>query len=332
MKYLFFLFFISVFFSCVPPKQYEELQLQHTDLKSKMINQKKVNQKLILENTELLSEIEKLSARMFQLKKDTTEISKALKLKKKSFQDLNENYQLLLNKSNKMLAENAEENRKLLEKLELLKYELQMKEDSLALENERLSDLNIQLDLSKKEIDLREGRVNELEAIINKKDSVMFALKNKVKKALLGFEGKGLSVDERNGKVYVSLDNSLLFASGSWDIDKKGRDAIEKLGTVLAEQDDINVLIEGHTDNVPYNGVGLVKNNWDLSVIRATAIVDILMENKKIVPKRLTAAGRGEYSPIASNKNSEDKAKNRRIEIILTPDLGELVDFLNEVK
>jgi len=332
MRYLFFIFSASFIFSCVPPKQYEELQINYKDLKSELVKQKKTNQNLILENTELLSELEKLKLEVFSLVNDTTDISKKLKLKTKSFDDLNETYQLLLNKSNKLLAENAEENRKLLEKLEVLKAELQLKEDSLTLENQRLIDLKTQLLLSKQEIELRESRVNELEDIINRKDSLMLALKNKVKNALLGFEGKGLSIEERNGKVYVSLDNSLLFASGSWEIDSKGKDAIEKLGEVLADHHDIDVLIEGHTDDVPYNGTSSIKNNWDLSVIRATAIVNILMENKNIAPERLTAAGRGEHNPVAANDIPENKAKNRRIEIILTPDLGELVDLLNEVK
>ena len=331
MKYLFFILSASILFSCVPPKQYEELQLDYKDLKSELVKQKKTNQNLILENTELLSDVEKLKLEVFSLINDTTDLSKKLRLKIKSFDDLNETYQLLLNKSNKLLAENAEENRKLLEKLEVLKSDLQLKEDSLALENQRLIDLKTQLLLSKQEIELRESRVNELEDIINRKDSIMLVLKNKVKNALLGFEGKGLSIEERNGKVYVSLDNSLLFASGSWEIDSKGKDAIEKLGEVLADHHDIDVLIEGHTDDSPIN-VGPVKNNWDLSVLRATAIVNILMENKKIAPERLTAAGRGEYNPVAKNDTPENKLKNRRVEIILTPDLGELVDLLNEVK
>jgi len=145
---------------------------------------------------------------------------------------------------------------------------------------------------------------------------------------LLGFEGKGLSIEIRNGKVYVSLEESLLFRSGSWEVNDRGISALQKLAEVLASNPDINVLIEGHTDNVPYRGSGQVKDNWDLSVMRATAIVKVITRNPGVHPSRLTAAGRSEYAPLATNSTSEGRAKNRRTEIILTPKLDELFQII----
>lgn len=154
-------------------------------------------------------------------------------------------------------------------------------------------------------------------------------LKNAISKALTDFEGKGLTVQKRDGKVYVSMENKLLFKSGSWAVNTEGRNAIIQLGNVLAKNPDIAVLIEGHTDNVPFSNRGQISNNWDLSTKRATAIISILAENKAISLENLTAAGRSEYAPVDSNDTTEGKAKNRRIEVVLTPKLDKISKLLN---
>ena len=159
----------------------------------------------------------------------------------------------------------------------------------------------------------------------------MSRLKDAISKALTNFEGKGLTVEQRDGKVYISMENKLLFQSGSWSVGGEGRKAVQQLGSVLAENPDIAILIEGHTDDVPYKGNSQLSGNWDLSTKRATAIVNILRENASINPENLTAAGRGEYAPVATNDNAEGKAKNRRIEVILTPKLDEISKLLNEI-
>ncbi len=165
------------------------------------------------------------------------------------------------------------------------------------------------------------------------KEAAMNKLKESLSKALYAFEGKGLSVEHRNGKVYVSMENKLLFESGSWTVGTEGKKAVKALGNVLAENPDISVLIEGHTDNDKIVGSigGGVENNWDLSTKRATAIVNILSENKGIDKKNLTAAGRSEFAPLAGNETAEGKAKNRRIEIILTPKLDEISKLMSEL-
>ena len=160
------------------------------------------------------------------------------------------------------------------------------------------------------------------------KDSAVNALRNSVANALLGYKDKGLTVEMKNGKVYVMMEERLLFATGSTVVDPKGVEAIRDLGKVLEKNGDINILIEGHTDNVPMNGSGEIKDNWDLSVMRATSVVKILMANSKINPVRLTAAGRGEFMPVDKANTAEARRKNRRIEVILTPKLDEILKLL----
>jgi chemotaxis protein MotB len=184
------------------------------------------------------------------------------------------------------------------------------------------------LDARQKELAETENRLAELQNILDQKDAEVKALRNKVADALKGFEDKGLTIYEKNGKVYVSLDEKLLFASGSWDIDNNGKAALTELGKVLANDHDINVVIEGHTDNVPYRGSGNVKDNWDLSVMRATAVVKELLKNKEINPQRISASGRSEYLPVENEDTREARAKNRRTDIILTPKLDELFKII----
>ena len=147
----------------------------------------------------------------------------------------------------------------------------------------------------------------------------------------LNYEGKGLSVEARDGKVYVSMENKLLFQSGSWDVETERKSALASLGDVLSDNPDISILIEGHTDNVPFTGRGSIKGNWDLSTKRATSIVNILLENPEILPQNLTAAGRGEYLPIAPNSTREGRSANRRIEVILSPQLDKITQIINTI-
>ena len=235
---------------------------------------------------------------------------------KVSYDNLKASYDALEQNSTKAIAENSRKNRELLAQLEA-------KEQALASESMRLNTLE-------KELEARSNRIVELERVIAMKDKAMTNLKNAITKALTDFEGKGLTIEQRDGKVYVSMENKLLFRSGSWAVGSQGRQAVEQLGKVLADNPDIAILIEGHTDNVPYKGNSQLSGNWDLSTKRATAIVNILRENLNIYPENLTAAGRGEYAPIASNDTAEGKAKNRRIEVVLTPKLDELSRLLNE--
>ena len=212
-----------------------------------------------------------------------------------------------------------------IEKNRILLTELEAKEN-------RLAEETAILEQTKKELSKRIQRIEELETLISNKELAMTQLKESISKALLNFEGKGLTVDKRNGKVYVSMENKLLFRSGSWDIGNEGIRAVNQLGKILSQNPDIDILIEGHTDNLPYQGSGNLSGNWDLSTKRSTVIVSLLEKNNKINPKRLTAAGRGAHNPIASNETQIGKAKNRRIEIILTPNLDVITELLNIIE
>jgi chemotaxis protein MotB len=175
----------------------------------------------------------------------------------------------------------------------------------------------------------RSERVDQLEQLMSEQKQALLELKQRLTDALLNFEGKGLTVEQRNGKVYVSMENKLLFKSGSWNVGGEGQKALSQLGTVLAENPDIVVMIEGHTDNVPFSPKEALESNWDLSTKRATAVVNILLKNDLILPQNLTAAGRSEYVPIAPNSDAMGRAANRRIEVILSPQWDEINALLN---
>jgi chemotaxis protein MotB len=183
------------------------------------------------------------------------------------------------------------------------------------------------LDAKEKLLSEREKTLDEMRHIIAKQDSITSNLNNILRNALLGFNSDELSVEIKNGKVYVSMSDKLLFKSGSSAVEDKGKDALKLLAGVLEKNTDIDVLIEGHTDNVPIK-TSVYKDNWDLSVVRATSIVRILTADYKIVPTRLTASGKGEFFPKADNETPEGRSKNRRTEIILSPKLDELMKLL----
>ncbi len=184
-----------------------------------------------------------------------------------------------------------------------------------------------ELESSQSALGDRERRVAELQQMLKAREEAIAAIRRKVTDALLGFEGKGLTISTRDGKVYVSMEDKLLFRSGSFDIDPEGAKAVRDLGVVLAQNPDINVMVEGHTDDVPYKTNGLLKDNLDLSAKRATTVVRLLLENKAIAPARIIAAGRGESLPVAEGKTTEARARNRLTEIILTPKLDELLQL-----
>jgi len=303
--------------ACVPAKKFKELEDRFAELEQK--NENLNNQLSDCEDLNNLrgEELKIAEKQLEELKEEQRKLQDEHRQLLSKQENLQNSYNALEKNSSSALAENSKRNRELL-------AELEAKEKALAAEKDRLEKLE-------KDLQERSRRIDELEGVIAAKDAKMQELKNSISKALTAFEGKGLTVEERDGKVYVSMENKLLFSSGSWAVGSQGRQAVKQLGTVLADNPDINVLIEGHTDNVPYGGSGALEDNWDLSTKRATAIVHILEENKQIEAERLTAAGRGEHFPIATNETAEGKAKNRRIEVILTPKLDEVSQLLNEM-
>ncbi len=321
----------SVFISliaCIPARKYEELKSKQEKCLEENTALKSSVQTLEDKNNELQAEIEKLNKQLKNLRQDTLVQGKSLRLMTTNYDQLNKTYQLLLEKNRELLAENQKVTGKLSSDLLKTQQELQAKEDALRALEASLKEKEEHLNKLQAELQQREKRILELETILAKKDSAVNAIRAKVEDALLGFKNDGLTISKRNGKIYVSMEEKLLFPSGSYTIDKNGVKALNKLAKVLEENKDINIMVEGHTDNVPYKGSGPISDNWDLSVKRATSVVKILTKNKGIDPKRITAAGKGEFDPIADNSTKEGRAKNRRIEIILTPKMDELFQIL----
>jgi chemotaxis protein MotB len=265
---------------------------------------------------------------LFGLQKDTSIIGTNYRNLTGKYDKLNQVNESLIDKYNKLLAGSNSESQKLSGQLSSTQEELQHKEDDLKKMSADLDQKKKDLDLLTEQLKQREQRVNELEGILKQKDDAVNNLKKKISDALTGFEGKGLTVTQKNGKVYVSMEESLLFATGKWAVEPKGAEALKQLAKVLETNTDINVMVEGHTDDVPMKGAGDVKDNWDLSAVRATSVVKIITSSSNVDPKRLIAAGRGEYFPIDEAKTKEARAKNRRTEIILTPKLDELFKVL----
>ncbi len=326
---------VFVVASCVPARQFEDVKAKKEQCEAERSELKKQNETLQTENNELKSKIDRLMIDQNALIADTTIKGKAYRTLTVQYDKINELYQQLLANQEKLRQGADVETQKAMALLQKAREDLQLKEDELRalearLNQERanLEEMRIKNELKEKELAEKDERVKVLEAKLNAQDSALNALRKKVSEALVGFEGNGLTVSHKNGKVYVSLDEKLLFKSGRWDVDPKGIDALKKLSKVLEQNPDINIMIEGHTDDVPYNGNGNIEDNWDLSVKRATSIVKIILNNSNIDPVRLTAAGRSEYLPVDPAKTSEARAKNRRTEIILTPKLDILYDIM----
>ena len=326
------LIILSIFLisSCITPKVYNELLDKHEIAKKNLTK----NEKLILELRENLDDkdrdITNLNALVDQLRKDSIALNNDLVACQKKYDDLSTTYDLLTSKSSRYMAEKAKETKELLDQLETTQSELFAKEDQLNKSTLELEEKERKLLDSQNELELRSLRVAELEAIINRKDSMVTALKQKISKALIGLEGDGLTIEQRNGKVYISLEEDLLFASGKYEINQTGKQALDKLSDALSYQKDLEILVEGHTDSIPLSGRGLVKDNWDLSVMRATSVVKRLTSNTNLDPTQLIAAGRSEFVPISSNETSEGRGENRRIEMILSPNLDDLFKLLEE--
>lgn len=306
--YLALIFSVSLT-SCVSQKKYNDLasrcKTENEGLSAKVDD-------LTTQVNELTSENLRIKKDNAKMRADTTELSSRLRVLTADYQELDRSYEMLKAES----SGNEEETQRVMAELKAAQDDLLAREDKLK--------------LLQSELDVKAKNLLDLQTAMHKKDSITNALRKAVADALLGFEGKGLTVKMKDGKVYVSMEEKLLFASGKWEVSTEGIAALKNLSKVLEKNPDINVMIEGHTDNVPYNGTGQVKDNWDLSVMRATSIVRILLANGKIEPRRLVTAGRSEYLPIDPSNSPQARAKNRRTEIILTPKLDELLQIIGE--
>lgn len=300
--------------SCVSLKVHKDLQEKY-NLLAKEADQLRISSETRqAENAEMTQLLAKTRDAKTKLIGDTVRMHNNLRELQTRYDRLSRQYDFLVDNNSALMAASASESKALMEQMNALQARLQAKEDSL--NTERIA------------LEKGRARVNELEGVIRRKDSTAAYVRQRVADALLGFSGKGLTVNMKDGKVYVSLENSLLFAPGSWEVAAQGKVALQNLAGVLAANPDISVLVEGHTDNDPFRGRNGVQDNWDLSVMRATSVVRIITSAPGMDASRVTAAGRGEFVPLVDNDTPENKATNRRTEIILTPDLSELAALL----
>lgn len=311
MRIFLSLLLFAMLSSCiVSKKKYDDVLAQKVRLEADLSDR---NRELDSANADLAD----LNAKLQQLKEDTTNLgidirntSRQLADLERAHDQLNTSYKNLLNNSGRLNRDLAQQQQQLLAIQENL---------------QRTRNLNDSLSNSLAE---REKKVKELELVLANKDKAVQDLKNMISNALLNFKENDISVRVKNGKVYVSLAEQLLFGSGSVQVDQKGVAALQQLARAIKDQKDINIMVEGHTDNVPISRKSAYMNdNWDLSVMRATSITRILTK-AGVAPEQITASGRGEYVPLAGNDSPENRQKNRRTEIIITPNLDELFKVL----
>lgn len=325
--------------SCVPAKEFEDMSQQYN--KTTQTNKALASENADL-NTKVAEQDDDISAlkRLVQhLEDDTVRLAQRNHRLQHNYNTTKKVNDDLLEQLQSALSGNSAETQELLKQLQSYQNDLQAREDALssaeaALLSKRseLETAIAELERAQREIETRNARILEMEEMLAQKDKLMRDLRDRVMSALESYQGNGLNVHMKDGLLYVSLDEQLLFKSGSWAVDPRGQAAIKDLGKVLADNKDIQITIEGHTDNVPYNGSGALKDNWDLSVKRATSIVKILLDNSSISADRITAAGRGEFIPLETANTTEARQKNRRTEIILMPNMKDLMNALNGVE
>ena len=324
---------IVVISGCVPVKQFNNVKKRNSELETQVQDLSKENIKQTTQNTELKSMVQRLTRMLQDSRRDSTERADELIAVNEQLDGVRKKYEEVLQSYQNNSGD--EETQKLLAHLKTLQEQLVRREDALrgaeknlTFKSDSLREAIISLQDTQKELELRNKRLVELERNLAQKDSAMNELKNIVADALRGFESDQLNVHMKNGKVYVSLEEKLLFSSGSYDVNPDGVSALNKLATVLAKNKEINITVEGHTDDVPFKS-GQLLDNWDLSAKRATSVTRILLANKSIAPQRITAAERGEYLPVINTKTPEARKKNRRTEIILTPKLDKILELLD---
>ena len=313
-----FLLVLILISACVPAKKYKDLLEREKVCSEELAKFKKSSGEYESLSKDLQIKFDNASKDLSKLIQDTTTLGSNYRLLLRDYNIIDGEYKSMQKSFDKLKNLSAKETTELQNQLEAKNNELQIKEDAL---------LKLDQELKEKQRLLieREKRVNELEEAIRKKDSAVQLLKAKVANALRGFENQGLSVVQKNGKIYVSLEAKLLFKSGSTFVEEEGVRALVELGKALESEKDLEIIVEGHTDTDKLSSSVSPKNNWELSVLRATSVVQILLNNSSMTPSQIMAGGRGEFLPI----DESDKAKNRRIEVIISPNLNELFEIIS---
>lgn len=318
------------FSSCVSLSEHETLQNKYDQTAKQykltvreLEEIKEENAALTRQNTSLTSDYSELSNQKGRCDATVDSLTRRIEQLRHHYDTTMENY----------MQEVAGKNRDLTRAQNLLSArtkELNSKEEELRQKEQQLTEQQETFRLQRSEMVAKQAELEREEAAtraqLQAKERELEAVRSSVTKALVGFADKGLKVETKDGKVYVSMENKLMFPSASWTVSKEGANAIKELAKVLEQDTTLNIMVEGHTDNDPYRGNTAVKDNWDLSVMRATAIVKLLLQHGPAInPSRIEACGHGEFAPKADNSTAEGKAANRRTEIILTPNLDKLL-------
>lgn len=300
------------FVACVPKKKFTELTDKKQKADQEIEQLRNLNEKLDANNKECTTNLSTAKKENSKLSQDTTKYGKENRYLRDQVDNLTTLNDTLTQKMNTLLVASSKENKLLLE-------ELRRKENALKVK---------EAEVKEKEVAIaeREAKLQDLQRMMAAKDSAAQALRAKLTKALEAFKNKGLTVTERDGKVYVSMEAKLLFASGSTAVDSKGREALLEIAQALQDENEVEIIVEGHTDTDKLNSSVIPRDNWELSVLRATEVVKIMSENSTVKPEILSAAGRSEYHPVDAN----DKSKNRRIEIIIQPSMKEIYQWIEK--
>lgn len=314
--------------SCVPQRKYSEMETRKKAMETENASLKSKVDQQTAQIKDQETAIDTKDKQLGLLMEDTLTVGKNYRQLRLQYDKVNELNEMLTTKSNALLQNATEENKKLLSDLNIAQEKLQKKEDALKTLEKSLNEKQVAVDVATTALKDRELRLQEMEELLDAQKAASEALRTKVQNALLGFQDKGLTVREENGKVYVSMEAKLLFASGSTVIDPNGRKALIDLAKAIENEVDMEIIVEGHTDTDKLSSSTAPRDNWELSVLRATEVVKMMTTNSNLKPIVLSAAGRSEFHPIDPN----DKAKNRRIEIILQPDLGELYKIIDGAK
>lgn len=314
--------------SCVPTQKYHEMENKKMELNVERDELFAGNERLTVDNLEMKSRIASMESDLEKIESEQKTVQEEYEHLKSVYDELNRRYDDLRQSQDALLKGHNRETKRLLTELQTAQQDLIAKEDRLKELEENAARKMVDLERLRAQLEARNQRLLELESVLNAKDAQMKALKDAISEALFGFEEEGLSVYTKNGMLYVSMDEKLLFRTGSTEVDPRGVQALKTLAGVLEKNPDIKITVEGHTDDVPVRSNASFTDNWDLSVKRATSIVRIILDHSTIDPTRLVASGRGEFLPVDPSKTAEARQRNRRTEIILTPRLDELYNML----
>ena len=311
-KFLLGIALSMAFVACVPKKKFTELTDKKQKADQEIEQLRNLNEKLDANNKECTTNLSTAKKENTKLSQDTTKYGKENRYLRDQVDNLTTLNDTLTQKMNTLLVASSKENKLLLEELRRKEAALKVKEAEVKEKESAIAE--------------REAKLQDLQRMMAAKDSAAQALRAKLTKALEAFKNKGLTVTERDGKVYVSMEAKLLFASGSTAVDNKGREALLEIAQALQDENEVEIIVEGHTDTDKLNSSAIPRDNWELSVLRATEVVKIMSENSTVKPEILSAAGRSEFHPVDAN----DKSKNRRIEIIIQPSMKEIYQWIEK--